>query len=905
MKVRAEFDQNNDPQLDMPEALILGAGIPDANVELPRSESDVAGPPGGRGDDGGDKRYGSNHESGDGDGDRDGQRPEQSETTKRIGAQAMEAADPRTEAVRYLPQRVAEIEALRGEADSYKACATKPDPFVARPAGPRKPSFTHMSKGSKDMTALVEQITKDPNWGGPLVLYPKERLITSAHKATIAQLKAVRAKLKAVNGGLVRDIEQTSAALDKNDVHHMPLEELEDLQAKLAQAANEMPSAETVDAIIKAYNWLVGVKGERANERPEIGVTANFLPRQLRYNAHVGPVITSRDRALGMAKARSGVISTASEVHNAVREIAERDELITRTDLLGVLEEAKREITDEALQAAVRERRPEAGRLVAAETFIISQLTATMSDLERLDAQFLKEPDLAPLVTELKRPVLAGIAEDARLKYETGLTQNLNRDVTRARAITTGMQRVLDTFGNGQRKSFEQTAEELDVFIGTPERPYMLTRAEAGLLLATIADPDRLMSFRATVERVQTAAEDDEALRIVARDRDRAIAELQQVDPDELVSGLRDKLAIARNQNLLSVALTDEQQRQARIALGWYFDPAYDEPLPVDDEAGDEDGEADMLTDKQLDEVLRAADENLLEHIKAHVDPEEGLLKIMEALGLDISGDEIDVVLGWANREIQRSGSDEPLDVETLLLGMLGELEAARLEAASALEIPSSSDDAPGPEVAEEPQTIETVIESYEQLGFTIFPVGEQAFAEAQNIEEEARTYDPGARIDINRVGAMVQFAKAWNMRPEIRAIPEERRHMFIARGQLGNRGTVQTEEGVRARNEYLVLVMLQADEQGHIRQQCWADSPITRRNASYAWDSEAARLPFPNWERIYAGTKQAARDVGRARQLKHTAPGDADVNATMMQRVWALLTGNPEEFYRDTRHLK
>lgn len=935
MRVQAEFYQAVDAFLDSPGALPYEADTintaldvsADASVgdfggavlrasghedkqlgKLAESESDVpaaadggrgtVGPPGGRGGNGRDTQYGGGSEFGDGDDhdEREEHQPERPDTAKSLGAKALEVEDPRTEAARQLPQRVAEIEALRDEADRYKDCATKPNPFAARPAGSRKPNFAHMSTGCEDMTALVERIKVDPDWGGPMVLYPKERLITSAHKATTTQLKAVSDQLKTVSRGLACDVEHAQAALDQDDIHRVSLAELEDLQTKLAQAARDMPSTETVEAIVKAYNWLIGVKGERANERPELGITANYLPRKMRYNAHVGPVITSRDRALGMAEARSGVVEVAGEIHKELRGLAERDELTTRTALLEMLEAAKREITTEGLQAAVREGRPDAGRLVAAESFVISQATATIAAIERQSPDFLKDAKVAPRAAELKRPVLAGIADEARVAYETELTENLSRDVTRARAIMTGVKRVLGTFGNVQRKGLTQTAELLDALTGG-----LLTRAEAGLLLAMVGDPNRLADFRTTVERVHTAAEGDEALQVVGRVRDRAIAELRQVDADVLVGGLRDKLAIARTQDLLSVALTNEQQRQARIAVGRYFEPEYNESPLEDDETDAEPSTEVDLSDEQLaaEVALVAADADLLDKITIAVDPEEGLLEIMDALGLDISGDEIDVVLDWVNREIQYS--DQPVDVEALLLGMLGELEAARLDAASVLEIEPPLEGGPASEAGEEPQSIESVVASYEQLGFTVFPVGAQAFAEAQNIEDEAKIYDPKARIDINRVRAMVQFARAWEARQQQAGIPEGHRHMFIARGQLGNRGMVRTEEGMRARNEYLVLVMLQADEQGHIRQQCWADSPITRRNAAYVWDSEAAQLPFPNWERIYAGTKQVARHVGRARQLKHTAPSDADVNVTMMQRVWSLLTGPPEEFYRDT----
>jgi hypothetical protein len=278
----------------------------------------------------------------------------------------------------------------------------------------------------------------------------------------------------------------------------------------------------------------------------------------------------------------------------------------------------------------------------------------------------------------------------------------------------------------------------------------------------------------------------------------------------------------------------------------------------------------------------------------------------METLDLDITGDEIGDVL---DRTGELLAAGEQVDVEAVLVDMLAQLEAAKLGG------PLQIEDAPTnevhePEAAEEPRTIEEVVNEYENLGFTVFPVGEQAFREAERIVDEAGS---SAVIDLERVEAMVLFARNWDRQLQRAGIPDDHRHMFIGRGPLGNRGMVTTADGQQVRNEYLVLVMLQADEQGHIRQRCWADSPVTERNSAFVWDSGVSIQQFPNWERIYAGTKQEARSPeAGARALKHTSPSDKEIHATMMQRVWSLLTGsktgspaNPpwprEHFYRDT----
>lgn len=837
--------------------------------------------------------------------EHDAQRPERPEIARKLGEKALAVADPRTEAARRVPEQVEQVEAIKVVAARYKEVEDRPDPFAMKPsapsAGQKTPDFSHMGEKGDEMAALVRNI-KDPAWQEPWRLYPTERLITAAHKATIARFDGVRDELKAVNRGLIADGEKLAAAHEASQVHLADAEELDGMQADLARVAGNVPTPETVGAIVGAYQWLVTEKGLRVYERPEPGILANFIPANARYSAHVGPVETSLDRAKEMAEARDRIIAIGSEMHQQIQGIARRDETTLTETLLGVLESAKHEISGEDAQAAVRDRRPEAGQLVAAESYVLGEITAAVKAVERLDPDFLKDESVARAIEGIRRPVLRDTADKARADYETAVTQDLNREVTRARDIVTGAPRVLRSIGNGQRRELEGTVENLDALTGTPERPSTFTREEAGLLVATVADPARLTSFGETVNRVRTGGTDDEALQLVARERNRAIAELRQVDPDTLIGSLRDKMAIPRVQDLLSVALSDEQQRGARIALGRYFNPDYDEPPLMDDEADAEPDSAAELTDEHLgaELALVAADADLLDKITANADPEEGLLEIMEALGLDISGDEIDVVLDWANRALH--DSDQPVDVEALLLGMLGELEAARLDAASALEIEADpTGDGPEPEAVEAPRTIEEVVTEYENLGFTVFPVGEQAFREAERIVDEA---GEGAVIDLERVEAMVQFARAMDTKQQREGIPDDRRHMFIGRGPLGNRGMVTTADGQQVRNEYLVLVMLQADDQGHIRQQCWADSPIAERNASYAWDSDASGIAFPNWEKIFGSTKQSARDDGGARRLKHTAPAGASVHATMMQRVWSLLTGPPADFYRDTRLL-
>lgn len=878
----------------------------DAAADVPAAGGrDGVVPPGG---DGPEKQYGGGEDEDPDDvhgrKDREAQPVERVETARRIGEKALEVEDPRTEAARRAPKQVEQVEAIKVVAARFKDVADRADPFTAKSAGPKKPDFSHMGDRGDEMAVLVGNI-KDPAWQEPWRLYPTERLINAAHKATIAKFNGVKDEMKAVDRGLVADEEKLAAADKTSQVHLADAEELDSMQADLARAAGNVPSPETVGAIVNAYEWLVAEKGIRVYERPEPGILANFIPAKARYNAHVGPVETSLDRAREMAEARDRVIATGSEIHQQIQGIARRDETTLAVTLLGALESAKHEICGEDAQAAVRDRRPEAEQLVAAESYVLGELTAAVKAVERLDPDFLKDESVARAIEGVRQPVLRDTADRARADYETGVTQDLNREVTRARDIVIGAPRVLRSIGNGQRKELEGTVGNLDALTDTPDRPSIFTREEAGLLLATVADPERLTSFGVTVDRVRTGAADDEALQLVARDRERAIADLRQVDPAVLVGGLRDKLGLERVQNMLSVVFSDEQQRDARIAIGRYFDPAYDEPPLVDDEADTEPGPAAELTDERLgaELALVAADADLLDKITANVDPEEGLLEIMDALGLDISGDEIDVVLDWANRAMR--DSDQPVDVEALLLGMLGELEAARLDAASVLEIETDpageGPEVPEPEAAEAPRTIEDVVIEYESLGFTVFPVGEQAFREAARIVDAA---GEGAVIDLERVEAMVQFARAWDTKQQREGIPSDRRHMFIGRGPLGNRGMVTTAGGQQVRNEYLVLVMLQADEQGHIRQQCWADSPIAERNASYAWDSVASGVAFPNWEKIFGSSKQSARNDGGARRLKHTAPAGTSVHATMMQRVWSLLTGSPADFYRDTRLL-
>lgn len=867
----------------------------DAGADVPVAGGhDGVVPPGG----GQDKQYGGGGDEDPDDvhgrKDPEARGSERPETVRKIGEKALEVADPRTEAARRVPTQVEQVEAIKVVAARYKDVASRADPFTAKPTGPKGPDFSHMDKNGDEMAALGRNI-KDPAWDEPWRLRPTEKLINAAHRATVAKFNDVKDELKAVNSGLIDDEDRLAAAQDTPHVHLADADELDSMQAGLARAAANLPSPETVGAIVSAYSWLVNEKGMRVYERPEPGILANFIPVKARYSAHVGPIEASRDRAADMVEARARIVATGSEMHSEIQGIARRDETVLTETLLSVLETAKNEISGEAAQAAVGERRPEAGQLVAAESYVLGELTAAVKEMERLDPDYLKDGDIARVIEGLRRPVLRGIADKAQADYETTVTQDLNRDVTRARDILTGPTRVLRSIGNGQRRQLEGTVGNLEALTGTPERPSTFTRGEAGLLLATVADPGRLTSFGATVDRVRTGAEDDEALQLVTRDRERAIADLRQVDTDALISGLRDKLGQERVQNMLSVVLSDDQQRDARIAVGRYFDPEYDEPPLTDDDADAEPGaEIELAAEAEL----VAADVDLLDKITAAVDPEEGLLEIMDALGLDdISGDEIGALLDKA-QELLAAG--EPVDLEAALLEMLGQLEAARLEAP--LEVEDGPPDAePEPEGAEAPRTIEDVVTEYESLGFTVFPVGEQAFREAERIVDAAGA---GAQIDLERVEAMVQFARAWDRRLERQGIPDERRHMFIGRGPLGNRGMVTTADGQQVRNEYLVLVMLQADEEGHIRQQCWADSPIAERNASYAWDSLASGIAFPNWEKIFGSTKQSARDDGGARRLKHTAPAGASVHATMMQRVWSLLTGPSADFYRDTRLL-
>lgn len=867
-------------------------------------------PPGGAG---GEKRYGGGGEDDDPGDDVHGPKgkenlsAERPETARQLGATALEVADPRTEAARRVPEQVDQVEAIKVVAARYKAVEERPDPFAAKPAAPsakKEADFSDMGDKGAEMTALVRNI-KDQSWQEPWRLWPTERLIGAAHKATITQFNGVKDELKAVNSGIAKDAGEFAAAEGTEHVHLADANALDNMQADLATAAGHVPSPERVKAVVDAYNWLVAEKGIRVYERPEPGILANMIPVKARYSAHVGPVETSLERAEEMVGARERILELGSEMHRDVVGIARRDEAMLTGTLLSVLQTAKNEISGDEAQAAVRERRPEAGQLVAAESYVVRELDAAVAAMRRLDPGYFEEDGVARTIEDLQRPVLRGIADKAQADHETAITEDLNREVTRARDIMTGPQRVLRSIGNGHRKALASAAENLEPLTGTPEDPSTFTRAEAGLLLATTADPSRLTGFAETINRVRVGATDDEALRLVGQARNRAVADLSQVDPDALIQGLRGKLSQERVQSLLSRALTEEQQRQARIALGRYFDPEYDEPLPADDEA---EAEAEPstaldLTDPALTEGVAevTADSDLVEKIVSDQDPDDELLEIMDALGLDISGDEIEVVLDWAKREIEHS--DEPVNVQDLLLGMLGELEAARADA-SALTIEEPPDGVPEPEGLEPPEpphTIEDVVTEYESLGFTIFPVGEQAYREAERIVDEA---GEGAVIDLERVQAMVEFAQEWDARLTEEGVPEELRHMFIGRGPLGNRGMVTTADGEQVKNEYLVLVMLQADDAGHIRQQCWADSPVAERNAAYAWDSDACGIVFPNWERIFASTKQIARDEGGARRLKHTAPAGASVYATMKQRVKSLFTGPPSEFYRDTRLL-
>lgn len=181
------------------------------------------------------------------------------------------------------------------------------------------------------------------------------------------------------------------------------------------------------------------------------------------------------------------------------------------------------------------------------------------------------------------------------------------------------------------------------------------------------------------------------------------------------------------------------------------------------------------------------------------------------------------------------------------------------------------------------------------ELDWTVLPYGEEG---EQDLEEAANAIVELARkraakgtkieLDLSRLEILRMLRRAWG---------PDRCH--YERGTLKDRG-VRIINGEEQPDEYIILVMQLLNEQGGlIGEHAVAESPITRDNALYVFRADTEISKAFNWRQVYSVRKEDARDIGGARAIKHTKGDGRPHTELLPERVLALLTCPPEQFYQ------
>jgi|GEM_PF-3256533 hypothetical protein len=116
----------------------------------------------------------------------------------------------------------------------------------------------------------------------------------------------------------------------------------------------------------------------------------------------------------------------------------------------------------------------------------------------------------------------------------------------------------------------------------------------------------------------------------------------------------------------------------------------------------------------------------------------------------------------------------------------------------------------------------------------------------------------------------------------------------YYAKGALKSR-RVRHEADKQCPDQFILLVLQDKDDDGHMIEHVVAESPIAGPHAMYLFRQDVN--PTAHWRTVMAMDKNDARKQG-ARPIKHPRLDDkSELPAVMAERVSTLLTATPEEF--------
>lgn len=329
----------------------------------------------------------------------------------------------------------------------------------------------------------------------------------------------------------------------------------------LYAAAHRLPRPVYYRGIVTLHRLLCDAATEKL-EKTMGGPLPHHALRKLFLIKDVERIQLSWDDAKALAATRDDLEARGRQAFDTLlNELVKPGALMWADELLGILGQTKAAVTDKGRAIiAVHSWHDE---VLSAEAFIIAEVDAVLKLRRRLP----RHPVALP--RDIRTATLARLSEQSSEQRDAARVGDFGPAVSGARDILTGIQRLRKSI-RPNTAAIQALVKKLEPLTTISERvPKLLSRSEGSLLFVLLADPDRFKSFCQTVRRLQ-AEEPDEAVWIVAEKRPGVVEELRQINLDELLRGLYDKLPTPHNPGMLDDILTVEESQKARELLGTY-----------------------------------------------------------------------------------------------------------------------------------------------------------------------------------------------------------------------------------------------------------------------------------------------------------------------------------------------